>query len=73
MPTTSPNPISIHNPIDPPNPNPISNLTPSFFIIIILHSPEFELQTSDFEVHLHLHYGTQATVANLLIFVGLIS
>ena len=43
------------------------------FLFAILHSPGFELQTSDFEVHLHLHFATQAVVANLLIFVGLIS
>ena len=61
--------MSIPNPIDPPNPNPRPTL-PVFFI---LQSPGFELQTSDFEVHLHLHHTTQAIVANLLIFVGLIS
>ena len=71
---TSPNPI----PIDPPIPNLIDpltltlslDLTPQF---IILHSPGFELQTSDFEVHAHLHFATQAVIVNLLIFVGLIS
>ena len=73
---TSPDPIPIDPPI--PNPNPIDplNLTPGpnppvSFLIIILHSPGFELQTSDFQVHLHLHFATQAVVANLLIFVGL--
>lgn len=81
--TTSSNPMPIPNPIDPPNPipNPIDHLTlsldlappPQFFLLLLLHSPGFELQTSDFEVHLHLHYATQAIVANLLIFVGLIS
>ena len=79
--TTSPNPISIPNPIDSPNlisiPNPTDPLTlsldPAAANFIVLHSPGFELQTSDFEVHLHLHYATQAIVANLLIFVGLIS
>ena len=75
--------MPIPNPIDPPNPipNPIDHLTlsldlappPQFFLLLLLHSPGFELQTSDFEVHLHLHYATQAIVANLLIFVGLIS
>ena len=70
----SPDPILI----DPYIPNPIEpltlslDLTPQFFFTI-LHSPGFELQTSDFEVHLHLHFATQAVVANLLIFVGLIS
>ena len=57
--TTSPN----------PTPNPFLHLTPQFFII--LHSPGIALQTSDFEVDLHLHYATKAVVANLLIFVGL--
>ena len=38
-----------------------------------VHSPGFELQASDFEVHLHLHYTTQAILAKLLVFVGLIS
>ena len=84
---TSPDPISIdppypyypHFPINPPSLlTPLSltlslDLTPQFFFFIILHSPGFELQTSDFEVHLHLHFATQAVVANLLIFVGLIS
>ena len=70
---TSPDPI----PIDPPIPNPIDplslplDLTHQFFFII-LHSG-FEFQTSGFEVHLHLHFATQEVVANLLIFVGLIS
>ena len=36
--------------------------------VFILHSPGFELQTSDFKIHLHLYYATQAIVANLLIF-----
>ena len=65
---TSPDPI----PIEPPNLNPIPRPKPPVSFII-LHSPGFELQTSDFEVHLHLHFATQAVVANLLIFVGLIS
>ena len=73
--------IPIPNPIDPPIPipNPIDPLTlsldlaPPIFFIFYLHSPGFELQTSDFEVHLHIHYATQAIVANLLIFVALIS
>ena len=79
--TTTPNPIPIPNPIDPPIPipNPIDPLTLSldlalprqFFYYFFLRSPGFELQTSDFEVHLHLHYATQAIVANLLIFVAL--
>ena len=83
--STTPNPIPIPNPINPPFPipkpipNTIDPLTlyldlappPNFFIF--LHSPGFELQTSDFEVHLHLHYATQAIVANLFIFVALIS
>ena len=53
-------------------PNPIDPLTltldlaPSNFFIFFSHSPGFELQTSNFEVHLHLHYATQAIVANLL-------
>ena len=74
VPITSPDPI----PIDPPIPNPNDpltlslDLTPQFFFII-LPSPGFELQTSDFEVHLHLHFATQAIVANLHTFVGLIS
>ena len=77
--TTTPNPIPIPNPIDPPIPipNPIDLLTLSLDrappFCFILHSPGFELQTSDFEVHLHLHHATQAVVANLLIFVALIS
>ena len=81
--TTTPNPIPIANPIDLPPipiPNPIDPLTlsldlapPIFFFFFFWHSPGFELQTSDFAVHLHLHYATQAIVANLLIFVGLIS
>ena len=71
---TSPDPI----PINPPIPNSIDSLTLSLdltsqFFLIILHSPGFELQTSDFEVHLHLHFATQAVIANLVIFVGLIS
>ena len=76
-------PIPIPSPIDPsiPIPNPIDPLTLSldlappsqFFYFLFLHSPGFELQTSDFEVHLHFHYATQAIVANLLIFVALIS
>ena len=79
--TTSPNLIPIPTLLTPPDRIPIPyptdpltlslDLAPSFFVI--LHSPGFELQTSDFEVHLHLHYATQAIVANLLIFVGLIS
>ena len=81
--TTTPNPIPIPNPIDSPIPIPIPNpidpltlsldLPPPQFFIFFLHSPGFELQTSDFEVHLHLHYATQAIVATLLIFVALIS
>ena len=77
--TTTPNPIPVPNLIDSsiPIPNPIDPLTlsldldlapPQFFF---LHSTGFELQTSDFEIHLHLHYATQAIVANLLIFVAL--
>ena len=76
-------PIPIPNPIDPsiPIPNPIDPLTLSldlalprqFFYYFFLRSPGFELQTSDFEVHLHLHYTTQAIIANLRIFVALIS
>ena len=62
-------------------PNPIDPLTLTldlappvfFFLLLLLHSPGFELQTSDFEVHLHLHYATQTIVANWLIFVGLVS
>ena len=76
--------MPIPNPIDPPNPIPhpmapppltqhLAPPPPQFFLLLLLHSPGFELQTSDFEVHLHLHYATQAIVANLLIFVGLIS
>ena len=67
-------PSAIPNPIDSPNPNPIPihRPNPSRFFII-LHLPGFEFQTSAFEVHLHLHYATQANIANLLIFVGLIS
>ena len=64
---------SIPNPIDPPISNPIPRPDPPVFFFTILHSPRFELQTSDFEVHLHLHFAMQAVVANLLIFVGLIS
>ena len=84
--TTTPNPIPIPNPIDPPIPipnpidpsipipNPIPRPSPpNFLFFIFLHSPGFELQTCDFEVHLHLHYATQAIVANWLIFVALIS
>ena len=75
-------PIPISNPIDPsiPIPNLIDPLTlslglapPPIFFFFFLHSPGFELQTSDFEVHLHIHYATQEIVANLLIFVALIS
>ena len=66
---TNPMPIPIPISIDPLNPIPRPNL--HFFII--LHSPGFELQASDLEVHLHLHYVTQAIIENLLIFVGLIS
>ena len=73
---TSPDPIPIDppipNPIDPSISNPIPRPDPPVFFTI-LHSPGFELQTSDFGVHLHLHFATQAVVANLLIFVGLIS
>ena len=79
IPNTIDPPIPIPNPIDPPIPIPIDPLTlsldlappPIFFYF--LHSPGLELQTSDFEVHLHLHYATQAIIANLLIFVALIS
>ena len=60
------NNVLIASPDPIPRPNP-----PVFFIF--LHSPGFELQTSDFEVHLHLHFAMQTVVANLLIFVGLIS
>ena len=64
--TPPPEPIPIPYPTDPLT----LSLAPSFSVI--LHSPGFEFQTSD-QVHLHLHYATQAIVANLLIFVGLIS
>ena len=74
-------PIPIPNPIDPPIPvpNPSDPLTlsldlaPPFFNFFFWLSPGFELQTSYSEVHLHLHNATQAIVANLLIFVALIS
>ena len=49
-----PNPIYLLNPI----PRPTLRPTPRFFCYFS-HSPGFELQTSDFEVHLHLHYATQ--------------
>ena len=50
--------ITNPNPFDPPNPNPNRKPNPKpnrprFFFI--LYSPGFEHQTSDFEVHLHLH------------------
>ena len=73
--STSPNPIPIPDPIEPPNPN--RNLIlrrnlPQFFIVIF-HSTGLELQTTEFEIHHHLHYATQAIVANFFLFVGLIS
>ena len=66
--TTSPNPIPIPNPIHPPNP--IPNLKPSF----VLFSTHLDLNFRPLtEVHRHLHHTTQAIIANLLIFVSLIS
>ena len=70
--TTTPNPMPIPNPIDPLTLS-LDLAPPDFFDIFFLQSPGFELQTSDFEIHLHLHYATQAIVVNLLIFVALIS
>ena len=47
------------------------DLTPQFFFLFGTHLDLYS--RPDFEVHLHLHYTTQAFFANLLIFVGLIS